>query len=496
MYTNHWEAASARLQTLERGIGLGEDMQEGRSLLGQVVACRSLLASLSGDLEEYVVLAQRALDLLPETDTTPLMRLLRGGALLGAAHAYLVSGDVTSASEHLLARTLEFAHASADYQLLIPRGLTLLARLQALQGRYKQAAVTYAEVVQLVKRPEQVQILADSPAYSFGLGELLREWNELEAAEHHLARGMDLIRGMGSIDADKVWLGYAALARLRQAQGKDDQALATLDAFMQWAQQRHVAPVLLAQCAVLRAQLELMRGQLQAARHWADCSGLSANDDLRYLPPRQDSPIYRGYLREREYLTLARVRIAEERVSPTETGLWAVLGLLERLLGEAEANMRMPSVLEILLLRALALEVRGDRTGALAALGRVLALAEPEGYLRLFLDEGPPMLALLHEAQQHGLAPGYVAKLLAAGSEWGVTDAQLHPHTSSLMEPLTARERDVLRLVLDGASNREIACQLTLSVNTAKKHVLNICGKLNVQRRAQAIAKAQTLHLL
>jgi len=497
MYTNHWEAASACLQTLERGVGDGSDMQEGRSLLGQVVACRSLLARLSGDLEEYVVLAQRALDLLPETDTTPLMRLLRGGALLGAAHAYLVSGDVTSASEHLLARTLAFARASADYQLLIPRGLPLLARLQALQGRHTQAAVTYAEVVQLVKRPEEVQMLADSPAYSFGLGDLLREWNELEAAEHHLARGMDLIRGMVSIDADKVWLGYAALARLRQAQGKDDQALATLDIFLQRAQQCHFAPVLLAQCAALRAQLELVRGQLQAARHWAESSGLSANDDLRYLPPRQDSPIYRGYLREREYLTLARVRIAEERVSPTETGLSAVLGLLERLLGEAEANMRMHSVLEILLLRALALEVQGDRTGALAALGRALALAEPEGYLRLFLDEGPPVLALLHEAQRHGLAPGYVAKLLAAGCKTRSTDSHRQAsQPSSLMEPLTARERDVLRLVLDGASNREIAHQLTLSVNTAKKHVLNICGKLNVQRRAQAIAKAQTLHLL
>jgi LuxR family maltose regulon positive regulatory protein len=176
--------------------------------------------------------------------------------------------------------------------------------------------------------------------------------------------------------------------------------------------------------------------------------------------------------------------------------LSTVLGLLKRLLAEAEASMRMHSVLEILLLLALALEVQGDCTGALAALGRALALVEPEGYLRLFLDEGPSMLALLHEAQRHGLAPGYVAKLLEAGSEWGVTDAKLHPHTRSLMEPLTVRERDVLRLVLDGASNREIACQLVLSVNTAKKHVLNICHKLNVQSRAQAIAKARTLHLL
>ncbi|MFL5652560.1 MAG: hypothetical protein ACJ8CB_00020 [Ktedonobacteraceae bacterium] len=112
MCTNHWEAASACLQTLERGVGPGEDTQEGQSLPGRVVACRSLLARLSGDLEEYVALAQRALDLLPETDTTPLTRLLRVGALSGVAHAYLVSGDVTPASERLPMELVAYARAS------------------------------------------------------------------------------------------------------------------------------------------------------------------------------------------------------------------------------------------------------------------------------------------------------------------------------------------------------------------------------------------------
>ncbi len=207
--------------------------------------------------------------------------------------------------------------------------------------------------------------------------------------------------------------------------------------------------------------------------------------------------IEQGYLREQEYLTLVRVRIAEERISPTATGLTEELFLLERLLDEAEAKMRLHSVLEVLILLAMALEVQGNHTRALVTLGRALALAEPEGYLYLFLDEGPPLLALLHQAQQHGLAQGYVAKLLAAASKTGLTDSSRQaPQPSSLMEPLTARERDVLRLVLEGFSNREIAGQLVLSVNTVKKHVLNIYGKLNVQSRTQAIAKARVLHLL
>src|SRR6266849_1099356 len=198
--------------------------------------------------------------------------------------------------------------------------------------------------------------------------------------------------------------------------------------------------------------------------------------------------IEQGYLREQEYLTLVRVRIAEERISPTATGLTEELFLLERLLDEAEAKMSLHSVLEVLILLAMALEVQGNHTRA---------LAEPEGYLYLFLDEGPPLLALLHQAQQHGLAQGYVAKLLAAASKTGLTDSSRQaPQPSSLMEPLTARERDVLRLVLEGFSNREIAGQLVLSVNTVKKHVLNIYGKLNVQSRTQAIAKARVLHLL
>jgi LuxR family transcriptional regulator, maltose regulon positive regulatory protein len=484
MNTHHWEAASAHLQTIEQGARHGENTREERDLLGQVVASQSLLACFSGDLEGYVSLSQRALDLLSETNTTPLTRMLRGEAILGAAHAYLVSGDVTAASERLLAETTAFARASADHQLLLPRGLNLLARLQVLQGRLRQAATTYEEIGQLVKKHEEVQILADISAYYFGLGDLLREWNELEAAEQHLARGMDLFKGMFSIDAETVWLGYAATARVQQAQGRDNQALATLDAFMQRAQHYRFAPSLLAQGAALRAQLELTQGRLQAAHRWAASSGLTTCNDL-------------SYLQEREYLTFARVRIAEERISPTASGLSEVQCLLERLLDEAETRMRLHSVIEILLLLALAFEVQADHDWALITLGRALAMAEPEGYLRLFLDEGPPMLALLHRAQQHGLAQDYIARLLAAASKTRSTDQpRCAPQPDSPMEPLTRRERDVLWLVLEGASNREIARQLVLSVNTVKKHILNIYGKLNVQSRAQAIAKARRLNLL
>ncbi len=453
-------------------------------LQGQVVACWSMLARLSGDLESCVALAQQALVLLLETERAPLSRMSRAAAMLSAARAYLVSGDVTPASEYRLAETVAFTRASANYRLLTFRVLTLLARLQVLQGRLHQAAVTYEGAGQEVPRPEELQVVANSPIYYFGLGDLLREWNDLETAEQHLAQGMNLMRDTLSVDADEVWLGYAALARLQHARGRDDQALATLDTFMQLAQHRHVAPALLSQVTALRAYLELAQGQLQAASHWLEASGLSATD----------AP---SYPREQEYLTLARVRIAEARATQTGSGLLDVLGLLDRLLAQAEANRRMHSVLEILLVRALALEVQGDRTAALATLARTLTLGESEGYVRLFLDEGLATVALLSEAQRHGLAPGYSAKLLEAVSEPGAGDvAVLTPTASSLVEPLTEREHEVLQLLADGASNREIAHRLILSIGTVKKYVYNICSKLSVQSRTRALARARALHLL
>jgi LuxR family maltose regulon positive regulatory protein len=240
----------------------------------------------------------------------------------------------------------------------------------------------------------------------------------------------------------------------------------------------------LAQAAAARAQVELVQGNVLAAIRWADGSGLSAQDEL-------------SYPRELEYLTLVRVRIAQGREDPTGPFLPAALDLLERLYQDAEAKMRMHSMLEILILRALALDAQGDRTEALATLGRALTLAEPEEYIRLFLDEGAPVIALLRQAYTQGLASVYVTALLKASGEPITTDSYLPSSRSSgLMEPLTAREREVLRLLMDGASNREIAHHLILSVNTVKKHVLNICGKLGVRSRTQAIARARTLNLL
>jgi LuxR family maltose regulon positive regulatory protein len=180
-------------------------------------------------------------------------------------------------------------------------------------------------------------------------------------------------------------------------------------------------------------------------------------------------------------LTLARVLLAQGKPAVADV-------FLERLLQAAELAGRTGRVIEILALRALARQVYGDTPGALAALERSLTLAEPEGYVRTFVDEGVPMVRLLRRAASQGVAPGYVSRLLAAfGRAAG---------TPSLVEPLTAREREVLCLIAAGLKNQEIADRLVISVATVKRHVTNIYGKLGVSRRIQAIAQAQELGLL
>ena len=426
-----------------------------------------------------VALARQALALLPEAEVIP-----RAGLMVTMARAYLVSGDVTPESEGAFTAADALIRASGNPFAAVS-GITLLARLHVLQGRLRQAAATYEQVVQVVPRREVLQTMFNSLLYYFGLGDLLREWNDLEAAERYLLQAMGLVNEMLTIEPFVVVLGYTALARLQQARGNTREALATLDTLAQVAQQRHFAPHLVAQREAVRAQLELARGNMAAAIGWADASGLSTADDDLHYP------------HEGEYLALARVRIAQARDEQAAPFLQDILRLLDRLRESAETKARMGSVLEILIVRALALEAHGDRADALSTLERALLLAEPEGYIRLFIDEGTPMLALLRQAHARSRVPGYVATLLSAFGEQNVSDLPLtSARPSPLVEPLTEREREVLRLLLEGASNREIARRLVLSVNTVKRHVYNLCGKLGVQSRTQAIIRAKALNLL
>jgi len=226
----------------------------------------------------------------------------------------------------------------------------------------------------------------------------------------------------------------------------------------------------------LKARVWIAQGSLGEALGWAREQGLSADDDL-------------SYLREFEHITLARMLLARYQ---DERSLHQAARLLERLLLAAEEGGRTGRVIEILVLQALARQRLGDIPAALACLERAVTLAEPEGYVRVFADEGPPMPSLLKAAAKQQIAGNYVQRLLAAVGETGHDG----PTGQALTEPLSDRELDVLRLLGTDLDGPAIARELTVSLNTVRTHTKHIYAKLAVTSRRAAIRRAQDLDLL
>jgi LuxR family maltose regulon positive regulatory protein len=310
-----------------------------------------------------------------------------------------------------------------------------------------------------------------------GLSELHRERGDLDTATQHLLISQALGEHTGLPQNPYRW--RVAMARIREVQGDQDGALDLLDE----AERLYVGdfspnvrPV-----AAVKARMWVRQGRLGEAFGWARERGLSDADDL-------------SYLREFEHVTLSRVLLARSRSDPANDALPAALALLQRLLAAAEEGERMGSVVEILVVQALALQVRGDVPAALVPLERALALAEPEGYVRLFVDEGPPLAALLEAAAKRRIAPEYVRHLLAAFGQAGHGTPST-PATQGLVEPLSEREIDVLRLLGTDLDGPDIARELTVSLSTVRTHTQNIYGKLGVNNRRAAVRRAVELGL-
>jgi LuxR family maltose regulon positive regulatory protein len=275
--------------------------------------------------------------------------------------------------------------------------------------------------------------------------------------------------------------GQLSLAHVRASCGDFAQAASILDDAQRLAEGVGV-PRLLARVAAHRARIQLMQSPpaLADVERWARSSGLKVEGPLR-----PDS--------EFEYLTIARLRIAQANGPSGNIGTSGVMSLLTRLREAAERSGREGSVVEILALSSLAFHAQGHTAKALTLLSRALALAEPQGLVRVFVDEGAPMAALLREARDRGIMPEYVATLLAA---FGGPERATAPLRKALAEPLTDREHEVLKLMAAGLSNREIAEELSVTLHTVKAHGRAVFGKLGVRSRAQAAARAREWHLL
>ena len=469
------DEAELRLRDVEAGsavVSSRHDQAELESMPGEVAAVRAFIAHVQEDMPRAIELSHLALESLPE-DNLHLRGLMAGN--LGMA--YHQSGDIAEARRaYSEAVTIS---QKTGHALMVVVSLAGLAQLQMLQGHLGRSVGLYEQARQfLVELMGQPGLrLPAASLYHTGLGEVLRERNELEAAARHLLEGIELGKqvGLPVILAD----GYVALARVRQAQGDADGAqdmLRHADELARASKEAGiVAPV--AACRV-RLWLSSAGASLDAAARWAQQYGL--DNEL-------------SYLREVEHIAVARALIAIGQSHEA-------LGWLARLREAAEAGERTGSVIEILSLQAMAYQARGDRNLAMAALERALSMAEPEEYVRVFVDEGAPMAALLRRAASRGIAPAYVSKLLdaleaEAPMRRGPT-GPASPVAQPLEEPLSERELEVLRLVVDGLSNRDIAQELVLATGTVKKHINNIFTKLSVRSRTQAVSQARELNLL
>jgi LuxR family transcriptional regulator, maltose regulon positive regulatory protein len=228
----------------------------------------------------------------------------------------------------------------------------------------------------------------------------------------------------------------------------------------------------------------IRQGRLAEALRWAHERGLSAGGEL-------------SYLREFEHITLARLLLARYRNDRGERAQREIGELLDRLERAAQQGGRLGSLIEILVLQALTHQARGDVVRARVPLERALILAEPEGYVRTFVDEGAAMRTLLGHAIADGPGGAYARRLLSAiGEPAQLPSTALRAVSAELAEPLTRRELEVLRLIATGLRNREIADRLSLSVSTVKRHIANAYGKLGVGHRTEALVRAKELNLL
>jgi LuxR family maltose regulon positive regulatory protein len=477
------EGVEARLRDAEHWLDSTQDAGEGRraraaemvvvdeeafrGIPAAIAMYRAGQALILGDVAGTMTHARRALDLADKDD-----HVGRGGpaALLGLA--YWTSGDLDAA--HRWYADGMASLEKAGYHTDVIGCAMALADIRIAQGRLSEAMSTYERGLQRATQPAAPPLRGAADMH-VGMSELFRERNDLAAARRHLLTSEALGEHAGLPQNRYRW--QVAMARLREAEGDLRGALDLLvEAERLYVSDffPNVRPV-----PALRARVRVAQGEMGEALGWVREKGLSVADEL-------------SYLREFEHITLARVLLARYKTQRTTDAIHQATELLARLRQEAEAGERTGSVIEVLVLQALAHQVRGDIPAALVPLDRALMLAEPEAYVRIFVDEGPPMAVLLKAAAEHGIAPNYVRRLLTA---FGETKHRTPPR-QALIEPLSERELDVLRLLGTDLGGPEIARELVVSLNTVRTHTKRIYAKLGVNNRRAAVRRAEELDLL
>jgi LuxR family maltose regulon positive regulatory protein len=450
------------------------DEEEFRRLPGMIALLRAARSLARGDdMPEAVKNAQRVLDLAPED-----AYLMLGGAASVLGLAAWASGDL-EAARRMTADGMVNVRL-AGYISSAIGGSIVLADIQIAQGRLHEAMTTYERALKWAMEPGAPVQRGAADMY-VGMSALHYEHNDLKAATQCLLTSQTLGDLAGLPQNPYRW--RAAMARIQQAQGDLDGALQLLEE-AERAYDGNFSPNV-RPIATRKVRIWVAQGRLGEALGWAREQGLFVENEL-------------SYLREFDHITFARVLLTRYQYDRADASIAEVARLLERLLKDAEEGGRIGSVIEILVLQALAYHAQGDLPAALLPLQHALALAEPQGYVRMFLDEGSSMLQLLREASAREIMPDYTDKLLTA-FESEKRKSEDKPDlllAQSLIEPLSQRELKIIQLIAQGLSNREIGERLFLALNTVKGHNRKIFDKLQVQSRTEAIARARELGLL
>jgi LuxR family transcriptional regulator, maltose regulon positive regulatory protein len=452
------------------------DKEEFRRLPGMIALIRAGQALARSDMPETVKYARRALDLAPDNDL-----LMLGGAASQLGLVAWTSGDLVTA-RRMIADGMANVRLAGYISPAIGAAISL-ADIQITQGCLGDAMSTYEQALQWATVPGTAVLSGAADMY-VGMSDLMRERNDLKTASQHLLTSQALGELAGLPQNPYRWC--AAMARIREAQGDLEGALELLEkaeCLYDGNFSPNVRPL-----ATRKTRVWVIQGRLGEALDWARKQGLSVENELNYL-------------REFDHITLARILLARYKSDGAESSIHGAVGLLERLRKAAEGGGRNGSVIEILVLQALAYHARGDFPSALLALHQALSMAEPEGYVRMFIDEGLSMMQLLRQASERQIMADYAKKLLAE-IETEKDKIESKTDISSVLpghpinEPLSQRELEILQLIAQGLSNREICERLFLALDTVKGHNRLIFGKLQVQRRTEAVARARELGLL
>jgi LuxR family maltose regulon positive regulatory protein len=460
-----------------------EDAPEVAGVMAaRMTAFRAYIMLFRANTRAAAELCQQSLEYLPESDL-----FLRSIVAWILSLARLDDGNLQDGKQAL--QEVARMGQETGNSLIAVTALCHQAELQTRQGRLHRARETLERALQLATDSQGRRLPIASEAL-IGLGKLEREWNHLEAATDYLVESIELAKQWSEMAAFDA---YFPMASIRLAQGDVKGAREAIETARLIAQRSEATEMDDLVADLQQTYFFVTQGDVAGAMRWAEARGLVPGISPEPRPgPDEGQDYVSARLRKYEHLMLARLFILQGRTAEA-------LDLLEALLDQAKQRGRIDLAIEIQILRALARQEEGGDAQAIEALAEALSLAEPGGYLRIFLDKGEAMARLLRQAASRGIAPAYVAKLLAAlgrpeSAESGAEPS--HPHAQPLIEPLSERELEVLRLLANGMSNPEIADELVVAVSTVRSHCKSIYGKLDVHKRWDAVQRAQELGLI